>query len=304
MEYTFNCPVCSNIQSLIEEPAIYEKLREEIVIHGIQNEITGILLKFLFTPNFDPEDSSPEAKRGIALLKKIIVGHIPTDRKDSRVIDPVEVLFLLVTRLLLNIHIQEGQEHCYKNRFRCQTALIVLDTTNNKALKAELQDYFFAFVSPSTYQYLLDRLPTPKVKMIKVQQFIQAKLLSIFKKSKINASIETRMKSLYSTFRKTQRKGILPSEVDDLLGFRIITHSLEECYRALEVIQRKWGARDQVVQDYIQESKKSGYQSIHLHLLVQNVPVEFQIRDKAMHHIAERGSAAHGEYKLSSSYAG
>lgn len=302
MEYEFNCPICSDLQSVMQKTDVHEKLRDDIAYHGVQNEITGILLKFLFNFNYDPQDSSPEAQRGIELLKKISSGHITSDRSDSRVIDPVEVLFLLVARLLLDLHIEGKHEHCYQNRFRCQTALIVLDSANNKELKAELHDYFFSFVSPSTYRYLKQRLPVAYEKMLKVQQLIQVRLTSMFKKAKVNASIETRIKSIYSTFRKTQRKGITPAEVDDLLGFRIITHSLDECYRALETIQKKWGGRNQVVQDYIREAKKSGYQSIHLHLHIKNVPVEFQIRDKAMHHIAERGSASHGEYKLSSSY--
>ena len=298
MDYEYNCPICGNTLAIYEKPEVQEKLRKDILRHGVQNEITGILLKFLFTPKYDPQDCSPEARRGIEMLKRMIAGHIPGDRSDSRVIDPVEVLFLLVVRLLLDLHKNPDSALCYKNRFRCQTALMVLDTTNNKELKEELQDYFFSFLSPSTYAFLQSRLAASPDKIKKVQQLIHVRLISMFKKLGITPSIQTRIKSVYSTFRKTQRKNLAPNEVDDLLGFRIITHSLEECYKVLETIQKRWGARDQHVQDYIREAKSSGYQSIHLHVLIKNIPVEFQIRDKAMHHIAERGRAAHGEYKL------
>lgn len=300
MEYEYNCPICSSIQEIYERPEVQEKLRKDLLRHGAQNEITGILLKFLFTPNYDPQDCTPEAREGIDMLKRMIAGHVPGDRSDTRVIDPVEVLFLLVVRLLQELHTEENSQQCYKNRFRCQTALMVLDTTSNKELKAELQDQFFSFLSPSTYLYLRSRLPVDSEKMQKTQQLIHIRLISMFKKMRISAKIETRIKSVYSTFRKTQRKNIAPADVDDLLGFRIVTHSLDECYRVLEAIQRKWGGRDQHIQDYIRNPKSSGYQSIHLHVRIKNTPVEFQIRDKAMHHIAERGRAAHGGYKLAS----
>jgi len=300
MEYEFNCPICSNVREIYDRPQVREKLKKDIALHGVQNEITGILLKFTFTPNYDPLDCSQNARVGIDMLKRLFSGQIEVDRSDTRVIEPVEVLFLLIVRLMLELHNDEHIDYCYKNRFRCQTALMVLEATNNQELKAELQDYFFSFLSPATYTHLTSRLPTSREKMIKTQQFMLGKMQSLFKKAGISPTIETRVKTVYSTFRKTQRKGILPGDVDDLLGFRIITHSLEECYTVLDALQKKWGGRDQTVQDYIRERKASGYQSIHLHVRIKNIPVEFQIRDKAMHHIAQRGIAAYGEYKINS----
>lgn len=299
MDNDQKCPICGSILSIYERADVQEKLRRDIFEHGVQNEITSILLKFLFTPGYDPQDCSPEARRGIEILKQLLAGHISTDRSDKRVLHPVEVLFLLVIRLLLTEHLAQDMLTCDKNRFRCQTALMVLDATNNAVLKNELQDYFFSFLSPSTYRYIQSRLPLRQDKVIKAQVLIQTRLTSLLKKLKITANIETRIKSIYSIFRKTQRKNLAPEEIDDILGFRIITHSLEDCYRILEVLQKKWGGRHQRIQDYISTPKESGYQSLHLHVHIKNIPVEFQIRDTAMHHMAERGSAAHGEYKIS-----
>lgn len=300
MEYEFNCPICGNIRDVYDRPEVREKLKKDIALHGVHNEITGILLKYLFTPNYDAEDATGAAREGIAMLRRLISGQIEVDRSDTRVIDPVEILFLLVVRELLELHKAQHIEFCYKNRFRCQTALMVLEATGHQELKAELQDYFFSYLSPATCTYLQSKLPTTREKMEKTQQFMLTKMQTLFKRLGIQPTIQTRVKSLYSTFRKTQRKNIAPGDVDDLLGFRIVTHSLEDCYKVLDALQKKWGGRDQKVQDYIRERKPSGYQSIHLHVRVKNIPVEFQIRDKAMHHIAQRGFAAHSDYKISS----
>lgn len=300
MEAIYTCPLCSDILAVYERKGLQEQLKEELQHYGALNEITGILLKFLFTPNYDPQDCSDDARKGIELLKRLLKGQVPSDRSNKRVITPVEVLFLVVIHVLLKLHIAEGAEPCHKIQFRTQTALFVLDSVSNREIKGELQDYFFSFLSPATFVYYQQQLPVPREKLEKAQKMIYAKLISMLKKRKIDATIETRIKSVYSTFRKVQRKNISPDLVDDLLGFRIITHSMEECYDALETIQKRWKGRNLHIQDYIKDPKESGYQSLHLHVPIKNIPVEFQIRDKAMHNIAERGHASHGEYKLAS----
>jgi hypothetical protein len=51
--------------------------------------------------------------------------------------------------------------------------------------------------------------------------------------------------------------------------------------------------------DFINEIKENGYESIHLHAVgPKGAPLNIQIRTEAMHRTAERGSAAHDRYKV------
>lgn len=109
---------------------------------------------------------------------------------------------------------------------------------------------------------------------------------------------EGRIKSPISTWRKMQRYGLAFGEVHDVIGLRLVVDTVEECYQALEFIQRAWPGRWERFKDYIATPKANGYQSIHLCVRRREGPrFEIQIRTRAMHRRCETGRAAHGRYK-------
>eukprot|EP00952_Eustigmatos_sp_NYUAD-ZCMA_P002045 9178-Eustigmatos_ZCMA.PRE.1 len=55
---------------------------------------------------------------------------------------------------------------------------------------------------------------------------------------------------------------------------------------------------DDVSQNYVDNPKKNGYQSVHTGVvLVEGAVAEIQIRTDRMHQIAEHGVASHALYK-------
>src|SRR3546814_4925144 len=83
----------------------------------------------------------------------------------------------------------------------------------------------------------------------------------------IEAEVSGREKSLYSIYTKmaVQKKSF--SEVLDIYGFRVIVHTLPECYLALGTLHQLYRPVPGKFKDYIAIPKVNGYQSLHTTLV-------------------------------------
>jgi guanosine-3',5'-bis(diphosphate) 3'-pyrophosphohydrolase len=83
-----------------------------------------------------------------------------------------------------------------------------------------------------------------------------------------------------------------------VFGFRIIVDKVDDCYRALGIVHRKWNTVPGRFKDYISTPKQNDYRSIHTTIVGPSKQrVELQIRTREMHDVAEYGVAAHAIYK-------
>ena len=123
----------------------------------------------------------------------------------------------------------------------------------------------------------------------------------------LEITVQGRVKSLYSSFKKMVRKGVPLSEVYDVRALRVVVddhkgaserEAIEICYKVLPVVHRLWRRVPGEEDDYITMPKPSGYQSLHTAVIGPgSVPMEVQIRTSLMHEEAEYGKAAHWAYK-------
>jgi GTP pyrophosphokinase len=116
--------------------------------------------------------------------------------------------------------------------------------------------------------------------------------------AKIKAEVYGREKTLYGIYRKMAEKNLSFSQVLDIYGFRVVVEKDAECYLALGALHALYKPVPGKFKDYIAIPKVNGYQSLHTTLIgPYGTPVEFQIRTRDMHHVAETGVAAHWLYK-------
>jgi GTP diphosphokinase / guanosine-3',5'-bis(diphosphate) 3'-diphosphatase len=86
--------------------------------------------------------------------------------------------------------------------------------------------------------------------------------------------------------------------LSDIIGFRVIVDSVDDCYRALGVVHTTWPMVPGRYKDYISTPKQNDYRSIHTTVVgPSSQRVELQIRTAAMEEVAEYGIAAHALYK-------
>jgi GTP diphosphokinase / guanosine-3',5'-bis(diphosphate) 3'-diphosphatase len=165
-------------------------------------------------------------------------------------------------------------------------------------IRGELEDLGFRFLDPIGYQQVHDAVETRRKPgeqfLARVGQTLRDKL----KEAGITATVESRIKRLYSVHKKLQRQHISADQVYDLCAMRVITQSVQDCYAVLGIVHNVWRPVPGRIKDFIAMPRPNFYQSLHTSVIADDgMPFEVQIRTEEMHKMAEEGIAAHWKYK-------
>ena len=114
----------------------------------------------------------------------------------------------------------------------------------------------------------------------------------------ISAEVYGRPKHNYSIYKKIVNNGLTFNEINDLIGIRITTDDVKNCYAILGLIHSNFQPVLGRFKDFISMPKFNLYQSLHTTVLTDDgTKMEIQIRTHDMHYRAEYGVAAHWKYK-------
>ncbi len=165
-------------------------------------------------------------------------------------------------------------------------------------IRGELEDLGFRYVDAIGYQQVHDaveaRRKAGEAFLSRVETIFRDKL----KEAGITATVESRIKRLYSIHKKLQRQHITVEQVYDLYAMRVITQSIQDCYAVLGIIHNLWRPVPGRIKDFIAMPRPNLYQSLHTSVISEEgTPFEVQIRTEEMHKMAEEGIAAHWKYK-------
>jgi len=165
-------------------------------------------------------------------------------------------------------------------------------------IKQELENLALGYLDPIGYEEVSNDIEKKyglnRDFIEKVRGYISEKL----DEYNINYTLEGRVKTVYSIYRKMFNQNKSFDEIYDFYALRIIVDTELECYTALGIIHELFKSIPGRFKDYISTPKPNMYQSLHTTVIGRDgIPFEVQIRTKEMHHIAEYGIAAHWKYK-------
>ncbi len=177
------------------------------------------------------------------------------------------------------------------------------DRMGMNRIRDELEDLSFQILNHEARELIKKRLDEIKENRTINFKNISFEFTDILNQNNLKSEIVGREKTPFSIWRKVQSKRVSLEQITDIIGFRIILGSVEECYKALGIFHSKYNCIPGKFKDYISSPKINNYQSIHTAIIGPNKrPIEIQIRTKPMHEFAERGIASHWKYKSSEKF--
>jgi GTP pyrophosphokinase len=173
------------------------------------------------------------------------------------------------------------------------------------SIKSEFEDLCLMYMNPEAYSEIERKLKSTKaVRQRFIRRFTNP-IKDALQEEGYIFDVKARTKSIASIWRKIRDKEVPFEEVFDLFAIRIILDTPEElekpdCWRVYSIVTDFYQPNPDRLRDWISTPRANGYESLHTTVMSpQGKWVEVQIRSKRMDEVAEKGLAAHYNYKES-----
>ncbi|MDG1901574.1 MAG: HD domain-containing protein [Bacteroidales bacterium] len=170
-------------------------------------------------------------------------------------------------------------------------------------IKDELEDRVMRHEQPDIYEDIRNKIrETKKKREVYINDFIRPIERELHANT-FNFEIKWRTKSVPSIWLKMMRQNVPFEEVYDLFAIRIVLNckknrEKEECWKVYSHVTNIYIPNPKRLRDWISTPKASGYESLHTTVKGHNDKwIEVQIRTERMDENAEKGQAAHWQYK-------
>ena len=167
-----------------------------------------------------------------------------------------------------------------------------------QTIKHKLEDISFEILHDKQNNEIKDLLKQSNPNRSKQIEESTKIIKTLLDDNSLSAEVYGRPKHNYSIYKKIVNNGMSFGEINDLIGIRIITDDVKNCYTILGLIHANFQPVLGRFKDFISMPKFNLYQSLHTTVLTETgSKMEIQIRTHDMHYRAEFGVAAHWKYK-------
>ena len=230
------------------------------------------------------------------------------------------VIFLKLCDRLHNMRTLDSMKDTKKLAISSETQYIYIPIAHRLGLyniKTELEELVMRYTNPEKYDEISEEIAKRAGTEQKLKECLTKPLRQLLDAAGLKYEIKTRVKSVYSCWKKMQNKGVTFEEIYDLYAMRVILtverdkemsdedfhqREKEECFKAYTILTNKekggFPQNGNRFRDWITTPKVNGYESLQTTVMTSiGQWVEIQIRTQRMDNIAEKGMAAHFLYK-------
>ena len=221
--------------------------------------------------------------------------------------DDPYVIFIKLCDRLHNMRTLGSMKDTKKLAISSETQYLYIPLAHRLGLysiKTELEELVMKYTNPDKYNEIAALINQNVGTEDKLKNCITDRVRQMLDANGYKYTIKTRIKSVYSCWKKMERKGVNFDEIYDLYAMRIILSDIpreqekSECFKVYSLITSEFPPDPSRFRDWISTPKTNGYESLQTTVMTPiGQWVEVQIRTERMDVIAEKGIAAHFLYK-------
>lgn len=310
------------------EPYVNHSLRIAITLAEMGMDATtiiaGLLHNSITKSPEDEEQISQEIQKGFG---EDVVELIRQYNDISKATASTETEYEIITKFILNnakdlrpILIKLADtldnvrtiEYMPKDRLNSKIQKIIYiyaplaEYLNLDSIKKELEEKALKIYRPEEYTMIESKMKENNFTQEMLHKYLEY-LKTVLKDISPKVTIYGRVKSIYSIYNKQKKQlkegsNIDISNIRDLLAFRVITDSADNCFNVLENIMDKGDILTEEFDDYITHPKPNGYKALQGPIVFDEVSpniIEIQIMTPTMYYLNTYGPASHIAYKES-----
>ena len=213
----------------------------------------------------------------------------------------VRVIFIKLCDRLHNMRTQDAKPEAKQRLTALETMQVYAPLAHRlgmQKIKQELENLSLRYLDPIGYAEVQKHIESKYGQNLDFIESIRSMVNEKLKESNIHFTLEGRIKTVYSIYKKMYNQNKSFDQIYDFYAMRIIVDTELECYTVLGIIHEMFKSVPGRFKDYISLPKPNMYRSLHTTVIGRDgIPFEVQIRTWKMHHVAEYGIAAHWKYK-------
>ncbi len=213
----------------------------------------------------------------------------------------IRVIFIKLCDRLHNMRTLGAKKEDRQRAIALETMYIYAPLAHRlgiQKIKQELENLSLFYLDPVGYEEVQQEIDKRYGQSRTFMEDAKKVILEKLNENGIHLTLEGRVKSVYSLYRKMYTFNKSFDEIYDFYAVRIIVENELECYTALGIVHEMFKSIPGRFKDYISTPKPNLYRSLHTTVIGRSgIPFEVQIRTRQMHEEAEYGIAAHWKYK-------
>ncbi len=170
-------------------------------------------------------------------------------------------------------------------------------------LKKELEEKVMIYEYPDEFEDIKRKIRVSSTEQEKLMEGFLEPIRNALDNEHIDYHVKWRTKSIPSIYEKMRTNNLPFEQIFDIFAVRIIiknskrSEEKSDCWRVYSIVTNIYQPNPKRLRDWITTPKVSGYESLHTTVQANKNWIEVQIRTERMDEIAEKGSAAHWQYK-------